>query len=316
MKQQYQNDNSLFQQLLNLYWLRPENAILTTVLANELQKLDINFERKLLDAGCGDGTFTFTLMGGAFDQSFDVFQSTGNLSQVHSKNIDVFDHVPEEYCPPIIKRPEFTIDNGIDFKQAMCNKAEALGIYDNILEHDSMRPTPFSEGVFDYVFSFHTINHYPSIDVFLQDSFRVLKPGGRAIFCIYSPLFIEKYRSFRSAYGDQFANLIERGMTELWPTMYKYQEWVRIFEKVGFKVNNVEPLVRNDFVPLWNVGLRPIAPFLIEMANHYRNSEGDTFLNMKSRWCSLFTELAKPFLCAADSLESAGTHLYVLEKPE
>ncbi|MDA9942720.1 methyltransferase domain-containing protein [Luminiphilus sp.] len=50
----------------------------------------------------------------------------------------------------------------------------------DILHLDVTAPLPFPEGVFDYVFSEHVIEHisYPSGVLMLRECFRVLKPGG------------------------------------------------------------------------------------------------------------------------------------------
>jgi len=43
---------------LNLYWIRPETAIWRTL--DVLQMRNLNFKKPVLDASCGDGSFTFT----------------------------------------------------------------------------------------------------------------------------------------------------------------------------------------------------------------------------------------------------------------
>ena len=48
---------------------------------------------------------------------------------------------------------------------------------------DVTRPFPFKDGTFEYVFSEHLIEHltYPQGVSMLKESYRVLKPGGRAL---------------------------------------------------------------------------------------------------------------------------------------
>jgi len=65
--------HEIVQNFLNLYWLRPENAIWRTL--DVLQMRDLEFRKPVIDIGCGDGTFSFTCFGGKVDYSYDVYRN-------------------------------------------------------------------------------------------------------------------------------------------------------------------------------------------------------------------------------------------------
>ena len=57
-------------QYLNLYWLRPENGLITTFKSKAFE--DITFRSPSLDLSCGDGLFMFIHSGGLFSDDFEV----------------------------------------------------------------------------------------------------------------------------------------------------------------------------------------------------------------------------------------------------
>lgn len=69
--------------------------------------------------------------------------------------------------------------------------------------------------------------------------------------------------------------------------------WEERFDRAGLTVTQAKPFVTRTHAHLWDVGLRPIAPLLIELAN---GVHPDTRRDVKRRWVELFTELCLP-LC-------------------
>ncbi|MGO6903974.1 methyltransferase type 11, partial [Rhizobium ruizarguesonis] len=58
-----------FNQLLNVFWLRPETALWRYLDIEAMR--DFQFIGRSLDFGCGDGLFSFIRAGGEFDPLFD-----------------------------------------------------------------------------------------------------------------------------------------------------------------------------------------------------------------------------------------------------
>jgi len=56
---------------LNLYWLRPENGLITTFKSHAFN--NFRFESTSLDLSCGDGLFMAIHLGAEFTENFDYF---------------------------------------------------------------------------------------------------------------------------------------------------------------------------------------------------------------------------------------------------
>ena len=80
---------------LNLYWLRPENGLITTFKSSAFD--DLKFESPSLDLSCGDGMFMAIHLGALFDFDFDYFKSTKANEFSHSNVIDIYDDYNENY---------------------------------------------------------------------------------------------------------------------------------------------------------------------------------------------------------------------------
>ena len=74
----------ILKNFLNLYWLRPETAIWRTL--DVLQIKNRPFQSPILDAGCGDGSFTFTHFLGQTSSSFDVYTTIKNTQKYFHGN--------------------------------------------------------------------------------------------------------------------------------------------------------------------------------------------------------------------------------------
>jgi hypothetical protein len=72
--------------------------------------------------------------------------------------------------------------------------------------------------------------------------------------------------------------------------------WETRFANAGLIVERAVPFITRTHAHLWDVGLRPIAPLLIELAN---NVTPQTRSQIKRRWVDLFRELCAP-LCDPD----------------
>ena len=80
---------------LNLYWLRPENGLITTF--KSLAFENFKFQSPSLDLSCGDGMFMAIHLGALFDFDFDYFKSTKANEFDHSNVIDIYDAYDENY---------------------------------------------------------------------------------------------------------------------------------------------------------------------------------------------------------------------------
>jgi ubiquinone/menaquinone biosynthesis C-methylase UbiE len=69
--------------------------------------------------------------------------------------------------------------HGLDIDVSSLSKARQRGV--RVASSDLTQPLPFAENTFALVHSNQVIEHLPDVDLFVQEIFRVLQPGGWAV---------------------------------------------------------------------------------------------------------------------------------------
>lgn len=279
---------------LSAYWLRPENALWMALRSQALDRCGI--VGPSLDLSCGDGVFSFIHAGGRFDDGFDVFTSVAKLDRVQREHADMFDHVTDNYNPVVARRPKATIDVGTDLKPSLIAKARRLDFYGRLVEHDSNIPLPFHDDAFETAYC-NSAYWMSNIDGFLSELRRVVRTSGRVVLHVK----LDSMRQYtltrhRDILGDTFLNTIGRGRIESWPTLASRSKWESRFATAGLIVEDVFGLATRTHSHLWDIGLRPLAPLLVRMANAL---DIETRRSIKHDWVSLLFGLLKP-ICTPD----------------
>jgi SAM-dependent methyltransferase len=282
--------DELLGRYLNIYWLRPENAFWTVL--RSLAWQPVTMTPPSIDLSCGDGVFSFVHAGGAFGLSFDVFQRVGNLARVTRDNADMFDQAPDAgYRPDVTSRPAWTIDVGTDLKATALAKAATLGFYERLLQHDNNQPLPFGDDEFQSVYC-NSAKWVRNIDLLLREIARITRPGGTIVLHVKLDT-VARYTlaPFRAQLGDRALAILDRGRLATWPSLASRPEWEQRFRAAGLEIIDATPLATRTHAHLWDIGLRPIAPLLVRMANELTP---ETRLTIKRDWIALFCELLKP----------------------
>ena len=281
----------LLYRFLEAYWLRPENAFWMTLRSTTLARCPL--EPPAIDLSCGDGVFIFLHAGGVFDPSFDVFTAVTALDQVRDEHRDMFDFVDESYDPPIVTPPATALDVGTDLKPALLAKARRLGVYHRLVEHDNNTPLPFDDGAFQTVYT-NSAYWVENIAGFLAELRRITRPGGRIILQVkLDSLRRYNLTAHRNLLGDRFLDIIGRGRVECWPSLTGRDTWEDRFAAAGLSIESVTPFVTRTHAHVWDIGLRPLAPLLVKMANALTPA---TRAAIKQEWVDLFSDLLTP-LC-------------------
>lgn len=281
----------LLRRFVEMYWLRPENALWMTLRSDTLRRVEL--AHPSIDMSCGDGVFSFLHMGGRFDPAFDVFTSVDHLDRVRSQHADMFDTAGPEYRPRIIARPTEPFDVGTDCKAAMLAKAKALDFYLRLVEQDNNCPLRFETGSFATAYC-NAAYWVRDIDRFLAELARIVQPSGRVVLQVKLDSMRRYTLSrFQSVLGHQFVDLIDRGRMDCWPSLTDRATWEARFARAGMSIVSVTPFVTRTHSHLWDIGLRPIAPQLVRMANGLSPA---TRADIKRDWVELFCELLTP-LC-------------------
>ena len=135
-----------FKEFLKFFWLRPENALLLSLRAEAYQSTLKYFGdgSNTIDVSCGDGVFSFIVLGGILSNKTDMFRSL-DLTSERKGNFDSFDAFSDEYLVEVEKDPNKSYEFGIDWKKSLLSKAGKLNWYDNLIEHDNNVPLPFDK---------------------------------------------------------------------------------------------------------------------------------------------------------------------------
>ena len=131
----------------------------------------------------------------------------------------------------------------------------------------------------------------------LQADIRITADDGRVLLQVKLDSVLRyTLERHRDVLGDRFLEIIGRGRAETWPSLTDRATWETRFAAAGLTIERAVPFITRTHAHLWDVGLRPIAPLLIELAN---NVTPETRARIKRRWVDLFCELCTPF-CDAE----------------
>lgn len=254
------------------------------------------FNNLCADICCGDGVFTFLHLGGEFDASFDVFCATGRLNRVTQDHADMFDVAAANYAPPIARPSSSAVTIGADLKPNLLAKAAALGLYRETMQLDANQPLRFADGAFDSIYC-NSAYWVSNIDLFLGELARIVRAGGRiALHVKLDAMRDYTLEKLKGALGGTFLDIIARGRLACWPTMGSRSTWEKRFAAAGLKIVDATPFATRTHAHIWDIGLRPIAPLLVKMANAL---QADTRAAIKKDWVALLLEPSDP-LCRFD----------------
>ena len=285
-------DQNWLNEFLNVYWLRPENALWRTLNCYSIQ--DVSFNEPSLDLSCVDGIFSFLRAGGRFDTDFDIFQGTDYLDNFF-ENEDIYNSVPDDYDPTILEEPEYKITVGTDWKKALLKKAERLDFYRELKQHDNNDPLPFEDNRFQTVFT-NSAYWIENIDLHLSEVKRVLHPEGKAIFVLKTPAVHHFLETLEQNWGDQLGtdliDLLDRGRKNNKQHLYDRKGWTKKLGNAGFETVDCRTSVTSLHAAMWDIGLRPVSPHLIKMAYSLPQEQR---VEIKRDWINTWQRLLSSF---------------------
>ncbi|TAN50661.1 MAG: class I SAM-dependent methyltransferase [Rhodospirillales bacterium] len=296
--------NPYLEAFLGPYWLRPETALWRAVDCLALE--GIEFQHPSLDLGCGDGLFSFIRAGGQVSIEYDMFLEAANLASFFDK-VDVYNNVDENLKSQIVsKPPNYHFDVGFDHKAALLAKASRLGLYERTVEGDANQPLPFADGSFKTIFSniLYWLDNYRAT---LQEIRRLLVTGGQAVLMLPNStlsdyLFYQRFYARTKDPRWAWLDLLDRGRSTDNIKMVKSRaEWEDEFARAGLKVVSHVYHLSRTLIEAWDIGLRPISPFLIEMASKLTPEDR---ASIKQKWIAGLLPMLEP-LCTLNWVTDA-----------
>lgn len=301
-------------ELLPLFWLRPETALWRA--CDCLLMESVKLPGRSADLGCGDGTLSFVMAGGRFPKDYDVFKTVAKLRS-YGRGSDIFNAKARGALKTTTTGLHRRFSWAVDHKDGLISKAARLGLYEKTLVHDLNKPLPFEVGSLDSAFS-NILYWLEDADAVLKDWRRVLAAKGRLALFVPDHSFPDKaWLYYRAPHEGRFRHLnyLDRGYSPLIKHCYSAARWEKIFDRAGYRVVEHRPYLSDAVMDIWNVGTRPIAHLLIDMAGRLDASDR---LRARKLWVDFFTGFFSPIL--RDEMKrrpregTAAFHFYVLEK--
>lgn len=307
--------NSYLSQLLQIYWLRPETALWRSFDCLLMEKYG-DCSGVSIDLGCGDGTMSFIMAGGIVHE-YDVFMDVGELES-YNVGADIYNQSTKIQLKVDLTHLRHTYEWGVDHKDGLIDKAKRFApFYRDNLVHDLNKRLPFEDGHFDSAFS-NILYWLDDVDHALSEWQRVIKEQGKLFVFVPNANFQEKawlYYSAPHADDRKYLNYFDRGYNALIHHRYSTAKWEGIFAKNGFGVASHHLYLTNPVMDIWNVGTRPVAPLLINMANMLSI---ENRASAKSEWINYFTNFFGPIIEGEFERKvaenNAAFHFFVLEK--
>lgn len=282
-------------QLLNVFWLRPETALWREIDIRTMS--DFEMRSPSLDLGCGDGTFSFIRAGGEFGRSFDAFRSVTQLDQFF-QNVDIFDSYDETLSTAVVKTPNYQIDVGFDHKTNLLKKAGQLGLYKTFIQGDASQPLPLPDASFNSVFS-NIVYWLDSPQFVISEISRILKPGGVACLMLPNSTF-PQFSFYNQLYVKgsdprwKFLEILDRGrFADNIRQAKSLVEWQAMFKHAGLEIERHHAHLGKLTIQTWDIGLRPLFPILLEMANELPLEK---LISIKEKWIQTMAAFIEPLI--------------------
>jgi len=300
--------------LLEIHWLRPESALWRSFDCLLMEKYG-DISGCSADLGCGDGTMSFIMAGGTVND-YDVFMDVGELQNFNA-GADIYNQNTNIQLKTDLTHLRHTYEWGIDHKDGLIDKAKRFApFYRNNLVHDLNKPLPFADNYFDSAFS-NILYWLDDMDNTLSEWRRVIKEQGKLFLFVPNANFKEKawlYYSAPHAGERKYLNYFDRGYNSLIHQCYGTAQWEKIFQNNGFNVLDHHLYLTNPVMDVWNVGTRPIAPLLINMASMLSEENRES---AKAEWIEYFARFFAPIIEGEFerkvSEKDAAFHFFVLE---
>lgn len=243
----------------NIYFLKPNDAVNDTITSSLL--LNFDWSGQFLEIGSGDGMFSYVMHGGSFPVKFDRYRIT-NLEKT-----DIYD-VHQKSVLVASKRLHFpTIKVAADTKLAHIKKIREIGFAEQAVQCN-FENLPFSSNEFDKVFVY-TPHGLRNLSVLLDETARVLKPGGSVIILVYDSAFRHSFlchwlsKKLSGKLSEYFKALDNNRYEELVGLSKTKDEWEHEFRSRGLLVEKSVSGLSHFGWMLYDIQTRPLLRMLI-----------------------------------------------------
>lgn len=293
------------EEFLYMTWLRPENVVWDTI-ASYLIGEELRKAHNILEVGIGNGYFTFMTLGGKFHKEYDWYYNV-NVEDYNDAK-DIYDHLSvSDIQRYIIKSADKRLSYGVDHKHKLLKQVEQLNFVDNLMLQDANEFIEVS-GI-DTIYS--NIIYWLKDPIHILQNFQqILNHKGKIILTFPNSDFFKNCPSYRRE--NRLQKLLNRGRAEniLWSMdLADFEKTIK--EKTSLNIIQSRKFLCKVALNIWDVGLRPLSPHLIKMAN---NLEKAKRMEIKEEWCENVIKYAEEILAMEieKGIKEGGFNLVVL----
>ena len=127
-----------------------------------------------------------------------------------------------------------------------------------------------------------------------MELFRITKNDGKIYLINYLPK-INDYLIFykNNNFSNQWLKLIDRNRSKENKHILTKEDWYLLFSESGFEVKKYIPTINQTYAHIWNVGLRPLAGYILELAQKLNKNE---YYEFKKKWVNTLSIVLEPYL--------------------
>lgn len=85
--------------------------------------------------------------------------------------------------------------------------------------------------------------------------------------------------------------MLDRGRSEHYPSLYTESEWIDKLNTAGLKITETRPVISTLHTGMWDIGMRPISPVMIQMAKLLTTEQR---IKIKQEWIDIWERLLNP----------------------
>ncbi|MDH3974316.1 MAG: hypothetical protein OEV42_08555 [Deltaproteobacteria bacterium] len=313
----------ILRRLLVPLWLRPESAMwYAHMLYMAREFLGTDIEKPSLEFGCMDGVNTVVLLGGEFNETFDVYREVSWSRDSHKQSTlkdDYFNTVNKSVELVDIKKPPTTrFDFGVDWKDAHLVKSERMSVFNKLIKINTKKPQTKLESK-----SIRTIwapNIYWTEDMTatLAELHRILHPEGRIITIAPDKKQLEfMFYRFADKSTSSWLKNLDRGRYENASRHARIlSEWEKVFGEGGLRITRHEQFIPAIVAKVYDIGFRPMFPVFMNMYEKLLTHSDEELLDLKKHWIETAFHFFSP-LCDTGWMENMkmenGWHIFELK---
>jgi hypothetical protein len=265
-------------QYLNVYFLKPFDAVNDTLTASLLLRLD--WDDEYLELGSGDGIFSFIMHGGQLPLSFDRYlltdtKLTADIYDHHISGIISVTNIPDSPIPYC----------SIDRKLSHLHKINEIG-YSRSAVLSGYEKLPIADSTVHSVFCYtpHGLEDHGDA---IREAARIMCLGARLRILVYDKEFSHDFISYRLSkilpgkLGEYFKQIDGGRYAEITSMSRTKEEWNQLFSDLGFSVTNVQSGLSGLAWRAYDIQTRPILKSLINLFN---SASGISRIIVKTIW--------------------------------